>query len=337
MFENLRNTKNLLAFSGGVDSSALFFMLQHAGIEFDIAIVDYNLRAQSKQEVAYAQELAEKYSKKIFIKNVDKIDGSDFENNARKIRYAFFDEIVAKFHYDILLTAHQLNDKFEWFLMQLSKGAGVATLCGMQNQTSRGDYTIIRPLLDISRQKLHYFLTTHNIKYFEDSSNFDQKYKRNFFRHNFANAFVEHFEDGLVRSFEYLEVDANSLRSQTKIVAQLEELLVFAFNNEQTAIQEIDFELKKRGVLISRHTKQEILKQKQIMISDKFCVALQDGLIWICPKCEIVMDKKFKDCARVAKIPQNIRPYLKKILGECNEIKKFVGNLHPSDCLFFDK
>ena len=52
--------KNLLAFSGGIDSTALFFMLLEQNIDFDMAIVDYGIRAQSKDEVAYAKELAHK-------------------------------------------------------------------------------------------------------------------------------------------------------------------------------------------------------------------------------------------------------------------------------------
>ncbi|MDD3835568.1 MAG: ATP-binding protein, partial [Sulfurimonas sp.] len=44
----LRGKKNLLAFSGGVDSSALFFLLLGENIEFDIAIVNYKQRAQSE-------------------------------------------------------------------------------------------------------------------------------------------------------------------------------------------------------------------------------------------------------------------------------------------------
>ena len=69
-FSVIRNQKNLLAFSAGVDSSALFFLLLEQSIPFDIAIVDYNLRVQSKNEVSYAKELALKYNKSIFIKDI---------------------------------------------------------------------------------------------------------------------------------------------------------------------------------------------------------------------------------------------------------------------------
>ena len=337
MFESLKTTKNLLAFSGGVDSTALFFMLLENSIDFDIAIVNYNIRAESKLEVAYAHELAKKYSKKIYLKDIIQIEKNNFESNARNIRYDFFDEIMGENGYEILITAHQLNDRFEWFLMQLSKGAGVATICGFEDISIWKGYKIARPLINTTRQKLLDFLKQKNIKYFEDSSNLDQKYKRNFFRHNFSNDFVNNFEDGIRRSFEYLSLDAQMLRQNTSIIAEKNELLVVAFMDEQMAVQALDMELKKRGVLISKNTRQEILKQKQITISSKFCVAIEANLAWICPVCESVMDKKFKECARVAKIPQNIRPYLKKILGDCDEVKKFIGDLHAGRRLFLDK
>ena len=54
----LKSKKNLLAFSAGVDSTALFFLLNDSNIDFDIAIVDYGLREQSKNEVAHAKNLA---------------------------------------------------------------------------------------------------------------------------------------------------------------------------------------------------------------------------------------------------------------------------------------
>ena len=54
----LKDGKNLLAFSGGVDSTALFFLLLREKIPFDIAIVNYQTREQSSEEVAYAKEPA---------------------------------------------------------------------------------------------------------------------------------------------------------------------------------------------------------------------------------------------------------------------------------------
>jgi len=44
--DTLRGGKSLLAFSGGVDSSALLFLLRDKGIEFDIALVNYQTRLE---------------------------------------------------------------------------------------------------------------------------------------------------------------------------------------------------------------------------------------------------------------------------------------------------
>ena len=49
--DELKNAKNLLAFSSGTDSTALYFLLKEYEISFDIAIVDYGTRKQSKLEV----------------------------------------------------------------------------------------------------------------------------------------------------------------------------------------------------------------------------------------------------------------------------------------------
>jgi len=122
--EQFKDKKNLLAFSGGVDSTALFFLMQEAGVSFDIATVDYGIRQESKDEVAYAKTLAAKYNKKLFLHEAKKIE-TNFEHTARKVRYSFFDKVIESCGYENLITAHQLDDRFEWFLMQLGRGAGI--------------------------------------------------------------------------------------------------------------------------------------------------------------------------------------------------------------------
>ena len=203
-FSVIKNQKNLLAFSAGVDSVALFFLLLEQNISFDIAIVDYNLRAQSKDEISYAEELALKYNKSIFIQDITLKNNSNFEKTARDIRYKFFEEIILEDSYEILITAHQLNDKLEWFLMQLSKGAGLVELIGFNEFEQKENYKIYKPLLNITKDELENYLKMNNHKYFIDESNFDEKYKRNFFRHNFSNLFLQNFSSGVKKSFEYI-------------------------------------------------------------------------------------------------------------------------------------
>ena len=308
----ITTTRNLLAFSGGVDSSALFFILLENKIPFDIAIVDYNLRAQSKEEIAYAKELARKYNKEIFIKEVMLNDTSNFEKKARDIRYSFFEEVIEQNSYQTLITAHQLNDKLEWFLMQLSRGAGIFELLSFEELTKKETYTILKPMINISRDEIMEYLDKNSIKYFIDETNDDEKYKRNYFRKNFANKFIKEFESGVVKSFEYLEKDKNSL-SLDNLVLKEKELEIFTVNaDDNLNIRSIDTSLKKRGFLLSKLQRDEILKQRQVVVSHKVSITITDKFIYISPYENEIMDKKFKEKCRVNKIPKNIRSYIFK-------------------------
>ena len=306
---DINSNKNLLAFSAGIDSTALFFLMIDNNIEFDIAIVNYNQRGQSKDEVIYATQLAHKYNKKCFI--------SEFPNNikfseksARDFRYNFFDEIMEKENYQSLLTAHQLNDKLEWFLMQLTKGAGLTELFGMEEESIRNNFKLLKPLLGHSKQNLQKYLDEQNIKYFIDESNQDQKYKRNYFRHNFSDKLLNEFESGISKSFQYLKNDINSLNQNIE-VEKFEQLHIYKFKQDMNlAIRIIDKDLKKRGIIISKATRDEIIIQKEIVVAHKVSISITNTKIWIAPTVNSKLDKKFKERCRVSKIPKNIRAYL---------------------------
>ena len=310
-FSAVKNQKNLLAFSAGIDSSALFFLLLEQNIPFDIAIVDYNQREQSKEEVSYAKELAIKYSKNIYLKDVTLDANSNFEKNARDIRYAFFEEIINEHSYENLITAHQLNDKLEWFMMQITKGAGLVELIGFNVFEHKENYKIYKPLLQITKEELQNYLKQNDLKYFIDNSNFDEKYKRNFFRHNFSDKLLEEFKEGIKKSFDYLQKDLNSLNIQDSPKQKIKELEIFVNQKDDNLnIRTIDLSLKRRGILLTNAQRNEILKQKEITISNKINISMDENNIWITPMLNITMDKKFKELCRVNKIPKNIRAYI---------------------------
>ena len=320
-FSVIRNQKNLLAFSAGVDSSALFFLLLEQSIPFDIAIVNYNLRVQSKDEVFYAKNLASKYKKNIFLKETKIENISNFEKNARDIRYKFFDEIILENSYENLITAHQLNDKLEWFMMQLSKGAGLVELIGFNEFEQKENYKIYKPLLNITKKKLENYLKINNHKYFVDQSNFDEKYKRNYFRHTFSNKFLENFSSGVKKSFEYLQIDLDSLNIQNIPIKKIKELEIFLNQNDDNLnIRTIDLSLKKRGFLLTSAQRNEILKQKEITISHKINISIQQNHIWIAPICSEFIEKKYKELYRINKIPKNIRTYIFREKIELEEL-----------------
>jgi len=305
----LEKSSNLLAFSAGVDSTALFFYLVEKEIPFDIAIVNYHTRKESHEEVEYAKTLAKKYNKKIYIKDcyLEKFS----EQKARVCRYKFFEEIIKKHNYSTLILAHQLNDRFEWFLMQFSKGAGVKELISMSEYEKRDFYTIWRPFYLTSRDEILEYLQKNNIKYFYDKSNDDLKYKRNFFRHRFSNEFIKLFNEGVKKSFLYLEEDKNLLLKENW--QNIKKLYFFKKENPKIDIKKVDIISKKLGILLTKAQRDEIIKQNfSCVIQGKLAIDSNNEQVFIAPYVKTKLDKDFKEKMRIKKIPPKVRGYILK-------------------------
>ena len=79
----------------------------------------------------------------------------------------------------ILLTAHNLEDQVETFLIRLSRGSGLKGLSSMRHLSKINNRILIcRPLLDTKKSYL--IKISKNIfgKYFKDPSNKNLKYLR---------------------------------------------------------------------------------------------------------------------------------------------------------------
>ncbi len=302
--DELKNKKNLLAFSHGTDSTALFYAL--LGLcEFDLCLVNYHTRISSNDEENSARNLATKYNKNIFIKHT-KINSSNFESKARDFRYEFFDELMND--YDNLILAHNLNDRFEWFLMQLSKGAGVCNLVGFSGIDKRKNYKIIRPLINVSKDEIMSFLAKNNYKYFQDESNFDKKYKRNEIRINYANDFIKNYANGVKKSFEYLQIDKANLDGEIK---EYKGLMICSNQNA------VDKAIKKLGFISSAKQKAEVTKNilknndgELYFATTCICISFFNNRYYVYKKIICKLDKKLKNEFRIAKVPNNLRFYL---------------------------
>lgn len=306
--EHLRSGTNLLAFSAGVDSTALFFLLEKENIPFDMAMVDYSRRAQSKEEAAYANELAARFGKKLHLKIVQLAD-ANFEARARKIRYDFFADLCRSFGYENIITAHQLNDRTEWFFMQFVKGAGTVELLGMDYLAKEKDYTLVRPMLDISRDEILAFLKDEAILYYEDASNDDAAHTRNHFRHAIANNLVKEHRSGIQKSFRYLHDDAKALLPPVPF-RRIRELVLIGRGDIHADLREIDRHLKRMGYILSSAQREEIGRTKDCVIGGRLTVVFQEKIICIAPYTQSVMPKAIRERFRIAGIPAKIRPYL---------------------------
>ena len=309
VLRKLKSGRNLLAFSHGVDSTALFYLLDEAGVKFDLAIVDYNVRAQSKDEITSARQLALKFNKQIYVKSVC-LGASNFEHEARAARYEFFGQICREQGYENLILAHQFDDKFEWFLMQLGRGAGLSELLGMQELESRDDYVIARPLLGVRKCELERFLRERNLKYFTDETNLTDRFKRGFIRAKFSEPFLNEYFVGVKKSFEFLATDALSLTPEISNPAPK----IYLVKRGRGELRGVDQACKRLGLVLSSAQRNECARCLErgagCVLGGKVAVGTGENFILATPYVKPAMEKKFKEACRTLKIPSINRGFL---------------------------
>ena len=278
-------------------------------MKFDLAIVDYNIRAQSKDEVTSARNLAAKFNKQIYAKSV-RLGASNFEHEARAARYDFFAEICRERGYENLILAHQFDDKFEWFLMQLGRGAGLSELLGMQEIEVREDYVIARPLLSVRKCELERFLRERNLKYFTDETNLTEQFKRGFIRAKFSEPFLNEYFSGVKKSFEFLATDALSLTPEFSNPAPK----IYLVKRGANELRGVDQACKRLGLVLSSAQRNECARCLEngadCVLGGKIAVGAGEKFIFVTPCVKPAMEKKFKEACRRLAIPPINRGFL---------------------------
>ena len=176
----LKDKKFLLAISGGVDSMVLLELFKNTKLNFCVANCNFNLRKDSNKEVELVNNYCNKFkidfhtvifdTKSFMIENSVAV-----QEAARELRYNYFSELKKELNYDILVTAHHLDDNIETFLINTIRGSGIKGLSSMK--VYNGD--LFRPLLGVEKNDIYEFSKNNNVKYIEDLSNQSNKYLRN--------------------------------------------------------------------------------------------------------------------------------------------------------------
>ncbi len=172
--------------SGGPDSMALLHILLKIRKEINIKIVCAHVNHNVRKESADEQEKLEKYCKQkdiIFeVMKIEKYSDDNFHNEARNIRYKYFDNLINKYSAKYLMTAHHGDDLVETILMRLTRGSTLKGYSGFSKMLDCGNYKIVRPLIFYTKEEIEKYDNKHNIWYAIDSSNSKDKYTRNRYR-----------------------------------------------------------------------------------------------------------------------------------------------------------
>lgn len=176
----------VLGCSGGPDSMILMHLLlkyrQKNSISIVCAHVNHKLRRESDDEMVWLEEFCRK-NNVIFEKMIINNYGDDnFHNEARNIRYNFFEELVYKYNAKYLMTAHHGDDLIETILMRIVRGSTLSGYAGFSTEVVKEDYSIVRPLIYVTKSDILEYNKKNNIEFVIDKSNFSDKYTRNRYR-----------------------------------------------------------------------------------------------------------------------------------------------------------
>jgi tRNA(Ile)-lysidine synthase len=206
----------VVAVSGGADSVCLFHVLvkwqKALGIRLHVAHLNHQLRGvESETDAGYVSNLADSLGTPITIGRQDVAAyrtkrNCSVEEAARELRYAFLGRVAKKVGADRIATGHTRDDQVETILMHLLRGTGITGLCGLapcspmgydsQETSSRAcptplpvshrslqakgsNLSVVRPLLDITREETTGYCQEHQLAPRIDSSNLSLSFFRN--------------------------------------------------------------------------------------------------------------------------------------------------------------
>lgn len=188
-------TRIAVAYSGGLDSSALLHLANTYAAARGIALfafhIHHGLSSNADSWTSHCEQECARLGIRFDARRVALMDcGRDgVEQAARISRYAALGDQCRMFDVPLLLTAHHQDDQAETVLLQLLRGSGVAGLSGMEcanfapGLLGNPALLLARPLLDVSRAQLERFISDQGIPYVDDESNEDPRYARNALRH----------------------------------------------------------------------------------------------------------------------------------------------------------
>jgi len=225
-----KNTRLLVAVSGGSDSTCLCYLLNLIKDKYNfdlfVAHLNHSLRSyESERDQEFVRSLAKQLdlrfiTKKINIKNVAHKKKMSIEEAAREERYKFLFDIAIRYNIKKIIVGHTMDDQIETVMMHILRGTGLRGLAGMKFVTSMKGFTVVRPLLNIPKHEIMNFLKKNNIAHVEDSSNSKPVFFRNRVRLHLipyiTKNFSQHFQKNLFNlseianfSYDYIADVAN--------------------------------------------------------------------------------------------------------------------------------
>ena len=206
------DTHFLIGFSGGADSMLLLYCLKELQNKYNFKIsalhINHGWRGnESDNEEKICKNFCKKLSIDFYCEKLSEKIKHD-ENSARIARYDLFNKYSKKLKVNAILTAHNSTDVVETFIYRLIKGTGTIGAASIPEIRNALYCKVFRPFINISSKEIRKECEKRNLKYNFDSSNNNNKYKRNFIRNEILPKFEEinqSYEDAILSYIENLK------------------------------------------------------------------------------------------------------------------------------------
>ena len=269
----------VLGNSGGPDSMCLLTILLRLREKYHLNIVsahvNHNVRSESVAEKEFLMNYCKDNNVGFEAMTIERYGDDNFHNQARKIRYNFFNDVVKKYDANYLMTAHHGDDLVETILMRMVRGSTLKGYSGFEKILDNGTFKTVRPLVFITKDEALKFDEENNIPYVIDKSNFKGKYTRNRYRMNILPFLKE--EDPKVHE-KFLKFSETLNEYDNFINNEIKRTIGRVYKNNKIDVakyRELDPLIQKKIIYVIL---EEIYKEDLMVINDRHVKLIMDLL-----------------------------------------------------------
>ena len=269
----------VLGNSGGPDSMCLLTILLRLREKYHLNIVsahvNHNVRSESAAEKEFLMNYCKDNNVGFEAMTIERYGDDNFHNQARKIRYNFFNDVVKKYDANYLMTAHHGDDLLETILMRMVRGSTLKGYSGFEKILDNGTFKTVRPLVFITKDEALKFDEENNIPYVIDKSNFKGKYTRNRYRMNILPFLKE--EDPKVHE-KFLKFSETLNEYDNFINNEIKRTIGRVYKNNKIDVakyRELDPLIQKKIIYVIL---EEIYKEDLMVINDRHVKLIMDLL-----------------------------------------------------------
>lgn len=178
---------------------ALLFCAHKAGLQIEVGHITHDMRPQSEtdKDLKCVQKACCKFgitfhNAVVSAKNLPGNAEDNYRNLRRMALEKFLIDKENDNHIPYMATAHHADDQLETMIMKLCRGSGLHGLSGIAESRQMFvvdlvrnmiPYTLVRPMLHITKEDAYYICKENDIDYEEDKTNYEDIYGRNRIRH----------------------------------------------------------------------------------------------------------------------------------------------------------